>query len=195
MDTFGKRLKVLRKNKNMTQEELANALNISFQAISKWENEISNPDLSLIVPLAAVLGVSTDTLLGAFEQQDISRQEGAKKITNWTKDGRAQKLEIALTLIEEMPNTPDATYWYACCVYDCLEYDVPEEEKSTTFFLPKNIFKPRRKAQNIKTHLPYPLLLFSRVLEKLLYPLSDDAYYQELCVCYNFRARSAIEKG
>ncbi|MBQ8399886.1 MAG: helix-turn-helix transcriptional regulator, partial [Clostridia bacterium] len=72
---FGKRLKVLRKNKNMTQEELANALNISFQAISKWENEISNPDLSLIVPLAAVLGVSTDTLLGAFEQQDISRQE------------------------------------------------------------------------------------------------------------------------
>ena len=69
MDTFGKRLKVLRKNKNMTQEELANALNISFQAISKWENEISNPDLSLIVPLAAVLGVSTDQLLGAVKNE------------------------------------------------------------------------------------------------------------------------------
>lgn len=62
--SIGKTIKELRKCRNFTQEELAEKLGVSAQAVSKWENETGMPDLSQIVPLAHVFGVSTDTLLG-----------------------------------------------------------------------------------------------------------------------------------
>ena len=62
--SIGKTIKRLRKERNLTQEELANQLNVTAQAISKWENEIGWPDISQIIPLASVLAVSTDVLFG-----------------------------------------------------------------------------------------------------------------------------------
>ena len=62
--TLGKNIKLYRKNKGFTQEELAELLNITPQAISKWESESGLPDVSMLIPLAQVLGVSTDALLG-----------------------------------------------------------------------------------------------------------------------------------
>lgn len=61
---MGKTIRRLRKERNLTQEELAERLNVTSQAISKWENAIGLPDISQIVPLANVLGVSTDILFG-----------------------------------------------------------------------------------------------------------------------------------
>lgn len=63
MDTLGKRIAALRKEKGMTQEELAEKLGVSPQAISKWENGQSCPDISLLPRLAAIFGVTTDLLL------------------------------------------------------------------------------------------------------------------------------------
>ena len=62
--SIGKTIKDLRKSRGLTQEELAEKIGVTAQAISKWENESGMPDLSQIVPLAHVFGVSTDTLLG-----------------------------------------------------------------------------------------------------------------------------------
>ena len=62
--TLGRNIKIYRKNKGFTQEELAELLNITPQAISKWESESGLPDVSMLIPLAQVLGVSTDALLG-----------------------------------------------------------------------------------------------------------------------------------
>ena len=62
--TLGKNIRSYRKSKGFTQEELADLLNITPQAISKWESESSLPDISMIIPLAKVLGISTDALLG-----------------------------------------------------------------------------------------------------------------------------------
>ena len=63
MDTLGKRSAALRKEKGMTQEELAEKLGVSPQAVSKWENGQSCPDISLLPRLAAIFGVTTDLLL------------------------------------------------------------------------------------------------------------------------------------
>ena len=49
--TVGSTIRELRKNKNLTQEELAEAINVTPQAISKWENNIGLPDISQIIPL------------------------------------------------------------------------------------------------------------------------------------------------
>ena len=62
--SFGTKLQELRKEKGMTQEELANDLAITPQSVSKWENEQSTPDLDTLVKIAKILGVSCDYLLG-----------------------------------------------------------------------------------------------------------------------------------
>lgn len=61
--TMGQRIAMLRKGKGMTQEALAEALGVSAQAVSKWENDASCPDISLLPQLAKMLGVTVDTLL------------------------------------------------------------------------------------------------------------------------------------
>lgn len=53
-----------RKERGLTQQELAELLNISYQAVSKWETAQSDPDICLLPAIAAALGVSTDRLLG-----------------------------------------------------------------------------------------------------------------------------------
>ena len=76
-ETFGQRLQRLRKEKGLTQEELANEIGISPQAVSKWENDISTPDIFILSQLADILGVSVDELLGkeAPKQEDKSDDE------------------------------------------------------------------------------------------------------------------------
>ncbi len=66
METMGQIIKRLRKEHGFTQEELAEQLGVTFQAVSKWENGSSMPDISQVVPLAAVFNVSTDVLFGIY---------------------------------------------------------------------------------------------------------------------------------
>ena len=61
---LGDKIKELRKSKGITQEQLADMLVVSSQAVSKWETGVANPDLALIPDLAKVFEVSTDELLG-----------------------------------------------------------------------------------------------------------------------------------
>ena len=66
--SFGSILKELRKESNMTQEQLAQKLSISPQAVSRWETNFAMPDISLIVPIAKIFDVSTDLLLGKEDE-------------------------------------------------------------------------------------------------------------------------------
>ena len=60
--TIGQNIKFYRKEQGLTQRELAEILGVSVQAVSKWETDMGAPDISLIVPLATALDVSTDAL-------------------------------------------------------------------------------------------------------------------------------------
>ena len=62
-ETIGSRIAKFRKVKSMTQEELASLMGVSSQAVSKWENDASCPDISLLPKLCEVLGVTADELL------------------------------------------------------------------------------------------------------------------------------------
>ncbi len=61
---IGDRIKELRTESKMTQEELANKLNMSRQAISHWENGVNEPGIGDLVKLTTILNVSADYLLG-----------------------------------------------------------------------------------------------------------------------------------
>lgn len=62
-ETIGNRISKHRKEKGLTQEELAEKLGVSSQAVSKWENDQSCPDISLLPILCSIFGISTDELL------------------------------------------------------------------------------------------------------------------------------------
>ena len=71
---IGENIKRLRKTKNITQEQLAEAMNVSCPAVSKWERNESYPDITMLTPLALYFGVSIDELMGYDEakiQKDI----------------------------------------------------------------------------------------------------------------------------
>ena len=79
-ETLGRRIARLRLAKTATQERLAKELNVSPQAVSKWENDINYPDISLLPDLARFLGVSVDELLSgasASTQESSAAQESA----------------------------------------------------------------------------------------------------------------------
>ena len=79
-ETLGRRIARLRLAKTATQERLAKELNVSPQAVSKWENDINYPDISLLPDLARFLGVSVDELLSgasASAQESFAVQESA----------------------------------------------------------------------------------------------------------------------
>ena len=68
---FGENLKTLRKNKGITQEELAARLNIVRQTVSKWEKGQSVPDAEMLVKLAEVFEVPVSHLLGSRIEPDV----------------------------------------------------------------------------------------------------------------------------
>ena len=61
---IGRTIKELRQRRGVTQEELSAALRVSVQTVSRWENGVNAPDLSMLPQLAVYFGVTTDHLLG-----------------------------------------------------------------------------------------------------------------------------------
>lgn len=95
-ETLGRRIARLRLAKTATQERLANELNVSPQAVSKWENDINYPDISLLPDLARFLGVSVDELLSganASAQESASAQKSATEVVSVDSDKPAEIVE------------------------------------------------------------------------------------------------------
>ena len=75
----GKLIKELREKKSMTQKQLADQLNVSDKAISKWETNRGYPDVSILSELAAALGVSVAELLVGTYQENHNRSSNMQK--------------------------------------------------------------------------------------------------------------------
>jgi transcriptional regulator with XRE-family HTH domain len=71
-ETLGQKIARLRKEKNYTQEDLAKKFNVSTQAVSKWENDLSAPDISILKDLAKTLGVTIDYLLSNETEEVVN---------------------------------------------------------------------------------------------------------------------------
>jgi len=73
-ETLGKRIVAHRKRLGLTQDRLAELLGVTAQAVSKWENDQSCPDITMLPKLAEVFGITTDKLLG-IEKQEVHTAE------------------------------------------------------------------------------------------------------------------------
>lgn len=79
--TFGEKLNYMRKKAGLTQEEVSHRLGISPQAVSKWENDLSCPDIMLLPEIAKLYGISVDALLGGgdFTESEAKRETPAEE--------------------------------------------------------------------------------------------------------------------
>ena len=75
--SMGEIISTLRKEKGMTQKELADLLNITDKAVSKWERDLACPDTMTIPKLAEILGISVEELLNAKSTPIITGHKGA----------------------------------------------------------------------------------------------------------------------
>ena len=83
-------IKTKRKEKNLTQQELAEKLNVTEKAISRWETGRGTPDISLLIPLSKELGLSTNELLNG--------EENIEKIVNYIDNNKKQKNKTPLII-------------------------------------------------------------------------------------------------
>lgn len=107
-ETIGNRISKFRKEKGLTQEELANQLGVSSQAVSKWENDVSCPDISLLPQLCRVLGVTSDELLtGKSNEVKLVPAEQRKSLDELvlrvyinSADGDVVKVNLPMSLVK-----------------------------------------------------------------------------------------------
>jgi transcriptional regulator with XRE-family HTH domain len=92
--TIGKRIATLRREKNLKQDDLAQMLEVSPQAVSKWENDQTCPDIGLLPKLAKILGVSVDELLSG-------KQELQPVVTLVPEDQRKDIKDMMLRIVED----------------------------------------------------------------------------------------------
>ena len=110
MNTIGSRIAQKRKAMGITQEELAQQLGVSSQAVSKWENDISCPDISLLPALAKALHCTTDALLSGKEDevrvvpaaQRKNPDELVLRIKVNSTDGDKIRVNLPLALLKAM---------------------------------------------------------------------------------------------
>ena len=109
--TLGKRIAGLRKEKGLKQEELAELLGISGQAVSKWENDQTCPDIALLPQLAKILGISVDELLSGKQEniptvqiltaeQRKDRKDMMLRIVVSSADGSKVRVNLPMALVE-----------------------------------------------------------------------------------------------
>ena len=118
-ETFGQRFSRFRKNLGLKQDDIAEKVNISAQAVSKWENDLSAPDISTLPILADILNVSLDELLGREVEETKILPEGKRKDINsmllkinvLSSEGDKVKVNLPLAIIKlcidagmELPN-------------------------------------------------------------------------------------------
>ena len=106
---FGNTLSRLRKKLGMTQTELAERLCVSNKAVSKWENDLSCPDITLLPQLARLFDVTTDELLGntGHPETTLLPKEERKPIKDMilrvvvnSKDGDKVRVNLPMTLVQ-----------------------------------------------------------------------------------------------
>ncbi len=107
-ETIGNRIQKIRKEKGLTQEELAEKLCVSAQAVSKWENDASCPDISLLPQLCRILGITTDELLSGKNDQVMlvpaaqrkSLDELTMRIRVNSSEGDKVKVNLPMSLVK-----------------------------------------------------------------------------------------------
>ena len=119
--TLGEKLQTLRRSRGLSQEQLAEILEVSRQAVSKWENGDSAPDLDRLRAICTYFGVTTDYLIWD-EPEDAPRgAEEARSRETQRKPLRETVRGFRAILDGEMDDYPEAAFYNVGTIDDALQ--------------------------------------------------------------------------
>ena len=130
--TIGDVIKKYRKNKGMTQEEMAVRLGVTAPVVNKWERGNTLPDVALLAPIARLLGITTDELLSF--KDDLTDEEISQYLLKIQKDLESKDFhDIFLSVkekVEEYPNC-EKLIWQAAVILDAkrMTIELPSQDK------------------------------------------------------------------
>lgn len=109
VQSLGRRISELRKKKGITQDQLAEEMGVSSQAVSKWENDISCPDIGLLPQLADYFGITLDELMRGDREKEVrvvpesERKDPSKlimRIKVLSSDGDRVNVNLPMSLVK-----------------------------------------------------------------------------------------------
>ena len=111
-ETFGQRLSRLRKEKELTQNDIADKIGVTSQAVSKWENDQATPDIDVLVKLSEIFDISLDELLGKERKTVEFKEKPSKKeiekmflrISILGSDGEKINVNLPLSIVKVLMN-------------------------------------------------------------------------------------------
>ena len=127
---IGKRIKALRNRDGVTQEKLADAIGVTSQAISKWENEIGYPDIEYITPIANFFNVTIDQLFGHNRSESENKiNEYCAKLDemhrNWADVNT--RIDLARQALAEFPAAENLLVRLATALWEKWSDDASDE--------------------------------------------------------------------
>jgi len=115
---IGSNLKKLRTSKGMTQKDLADSLNVSYQAVSRWENDEVEPDISTLSKLSSIFGVSVDAIINGknveTKEQKQSIDEAVTIATTVAVASQNKQSVQEVTQTKQEPVNEEVGKCYAC---------------------------------------------------------------------------------
>ena len=122
---IGKKIKELRKQRGITQEQLAESIGVSFQAVSKWENNIALPDITLAPVLASYFGVSMDELFDfSLSKTEIEAESIAEEAYKYRESDPCRSRNI---IEEGLKKFPDNAVLLSSLLYVLNYSEKPDE--------------------------------------------------------------------
>ena len=209
MVSFGQRLRILRKEADLSQTDLSEQLFVSVQSVSKWECDNAMPDIGQIVPLAAILGVTTDCILGVGTDEKADREKCFEACENiWAMhNGNSYEnnalfmcYEIFRDFIKKYPLAYDMKLACAGHIWNFLyssidgtRYQIPKDEEKALYD------EAVKLLTSIINHSNDPGYLMEAREELVLLYLYKKEYEKAICVSeelpgkYSIRARQLLE--
>jgi transcriptional regulator with XRE-family HTH domain len=165
---IGETIKKLRKEKDVTQEKLADYLGISYQAVSKWENGTALPDITLVVPLANFFEVSADYLFTLNQEtNDEKVNEYKQKCLAFFNAG---KMQSCINLMREALTEYPRNFWFMLHLARAIQWY--HYDGTPTF------------KENRDTDIAEIIQLCERILEDCTDSTIRQETLQVLCVAY-----------
>lgn len=177
---MGRTIQHLRKLKNLTQEQTARALGVSTAAVSKWETNSAYPDITLLSPLARLLGVDVDTLLNfhpVLTQEECMLR--MKKAEDFFQERQSkQAIDYCENLLKQYPNDLFLKFRVASAymMFMSVEFDevfMENQLKRSILLFEESSKSAEQEIREASYHVLSGLYMMNQETEKALYAVEQ----------------------